>query len=55
MLEAVQDGVEPNNVLENTGFHLPVADHLQRINPPSKHELKILRAIDPEKVMLRGG
>src|SRR5271157_5383994 len=55
MLEAVQDGVEPNNVLENTGFHLPVADHLQRINPPSKHELKILRSIDPEKVMLRGG
>ena len=55
MLEALHEGVEPQSVAENTGFDLPVASNLQRTSPPTPHELKALRAIDPEKIMLRGG
>jgi glutaconate CoA-transferase subunit B len=55
VLEAVQKGVEARYVQENTGFDLPVADNLQETLPPTRRELKLLRAIDPEKVMLRGG
>lgn len=54
-LEAVHEGVEVHKVLENTGFDLPVASNLQKVTPPNKQELEILRAIDPGKVMLRGG
>jgi len=55
VLEAVQKGVETRYVQENTGFDLPLADNLQETPPPTRRELNILRAIDPEKVMLRGG
>ena len=55
VLEAVQKGVETRYVQENTGFDLPLADNLQETPPPTRRELTILRAIDPEKVMLRGG
>jgi glutaconate CoA-transferase subunit B len=54
-LEAVHEGVVAQDVLDNTGFDLPVAPNLQKIIPPNKNELRILRAIDPEKAMLRGG
>lgn len=53
-LEAVHEGVAAQDVLDNTGFDLPVEANLQKINPPNKQELGILREIDPEKVMLRG-
>jgi glutaconate CoA-transferase subunit B len=55
MLEALHNDVEATYVQENTGFDLPIASNLQRTAPPTQRELKILRAIDPEKVMLRGG
>lgn len=55
VLEAVHKGVEARDVQENTGFDLPVASNLQRTTPPTRHELNVLRAIDPEKVMLRSG
>jgi glutaconate CoA-transferase subunit B len=55
VLEAVQKGVETGYVQENTGFDLPVADNLQETLPPTRRELNILRDIDPNKVMLRGG
>jgi len=42
-------------VQENTGFDLPLADNLQETPPPTRRELNVLRAIDPKKVMLRGG
>jgi glutaconate CoA-transferase subunit B len=53
-LEGVHEGVAVQEVLNNTGFELPVATSLQKIHPPNKQELRILRQIDPEKVMLRG-
>jgi len=55
VLEAVHKGVETRNVRENTGFELPIASNLQITTPPTRHEINVLRAIDPEKVMLRGG
>jgi glutaconate CoA-transferase subunit B len=55
MLEAVHKDVEARHVQENTGFELPVTQNLKRTTPPSRHELNVLRGIDPEKVMLRGG
>jgi acyl CoA:acetate/3-ketoacid CoA transferase beta subunit len=55
VLEAVQKGVETHYVQENTGFDLPLADSVQETPPPTRRELNILKAIDPEKVMLRGG
>jgi glutaconate CoA-transferase subunit B len=54
-LEALHDGVEVNDVLDNTEFTLPVASNLRKISPPNEQDLQILREIDPEKVMLRGG
>ena len=54
-LEAVHKGIDTQQVLENTGFDLPIAEALETTNPPTTHELKVLRAIDPEKIMLRGG
>ncbi|MGA2973657.1 MAG: CoA-transferase [Candidatus Bathyarchaeia archaeon] len=54
-LEAIHEGIETRDVLVNTGFDLPIASNLQTTTPPNKHELRVLRAMDPEKVMLRGG
>lgn len=54
-LECLQEDVEVSDVVENTGFQLAVASNLTKIQPPSRRELEILRAIDPDKVMLRGG
>ena len=54
-LEALHEGVEAQDVVDNTGFKLPMAANLQEIPPPNERELKILREIDPERVMLRGG
>lgn len=54
MLEAVHEGIQVQEVQENTGFDLPSSRNLQRTTPPTPRELKVLRAIDPEKVMLRG-
>ena len=55
VLESVQKGVAVPHVQENTGFELSLADKMQETPPPTRRELNILRAIDPEKVMLRGG
>lgn len=54
VLEAVQRGVEARYVQDNTGFDLPIAENLQETPPPTRRELSTLKAIDPEKVMLRG-
>jgi glutaconate CoA-transferase subunit B len=55
MLEAVHEGVKPQDVQENTGFDLLTSRNLQRTTPPTLNELEILRSMDPERVMLRGG
>ncbi|HUK50512.1 MAG TPA: CoA-transferase [Terriglobales bacterium] len=54
-LEAVHKDVEVRDVQENTGFDIKIATRLEKTAPPTQQELKVLRAIDPEKVMLRGG
>jgi len=54
VLETVQQGVEARYVQDNTGFDLPIAENLQETPPPTRRELSTLKAIDPEKVMLRG-
>jgi glutaconate CoA-transferase subunit B len=54
-LESLHDGVKAQDVVDNTGFELLIARNLQEIMPPTERELSILREIDPDKVMLRGG
>jgi glutaconate CoA-transferase subunit B len=53
-LEATQRGTTVKQIQDNTGFELLVADDLKQIEPPTQDEIKILREIDPGKVMLRG-
>jgi len=55
VLEAVHEGISVEQVRENTGFDLPVSGDLQKTLPPTRQELKVLRRIDPERIMLRGG
>jgi glutaconate CoA-transferase subunit B len=43
LLLATQPGVTVEQVLENTGFELLVADHVESNPPPSSEELRILR------------
>lgn len=45
VLTAVHAGVEPEQVVEATGWDLKVADDLQRTAPPSDEELEALRAL----------
>ena len=51
-LEMLQDGVDLEEVMEKTGFELSVAPRVGKIDPPTESELTIIRAIDPERVML---
>ncbi len=47
-LEAVAPGVTIEQVIENTGFELLIADEVQNIDPPTQEELRLLREeIDP--------
>ncbi|HKM50619.1 MAG TPA: CoA-transferase [Candidatus Bathyarchaeia archaeon] len=54
-LEAIHKGISPKQVAENTGFKLPIAEEVEETKPPTQEELRVLREIDPDKVMLRGG
>lgn len=42
-LLSLQPGAEVDQVLENTGFELLLADEITQNSPPSTQELKILR------------
>jgi glutaconate CoA-transferase subunit B len=53
-VEAIQSDATIQQIRENTGFELLVADSFEKIEAPREDELRILREIDPEKVMLRG-
>ena len=53
-VEAIQSDATIQQIRENTGFELLIAESLQKIEAPREDELRILREIDPEKVMLRG-
>lgn len=54
-LVAVHPGVRVKEVQEKTGFELAIADDLQVSTPPSGEELKLLRALDPERRFLKAG
>ncbi len=51
-LEQLQIGVTVEEVKQNTGFELLISPDVRTIDPPTKSELSILRAIDPEGMML---
>ena len=51
-LEMLQDGIELDEVRQKTGFELMMAPKIGRIDPPTDNELAIIRAIDPQKVMV---
>ena len=46
-LEALHPGVMVDQVMENTGFELLTAEKLETTNPPTDHELAVLRELDP--------
>jgi glutaconate CoA-transferase subunit B len=46
-------GVTAEDVLDNTGFDLPVKSELEQLEPPRADELKLLReVIDPDRVVI---
>ncbi len=53
MLLATQPGVEVEEVVENTGFELEIADQVEKSEPPTEEELRILREeVDKEKLYI---
>jgi glutaconate CoA-transferase, subunit B len=53
ILLATQPGVSTEQVLENTGFELLVAEHVERNLPPSAEELRILRQeVDKDRLYI---
>jgi glutaconate CoA-transferase, subunit B len=50
-LEAVYPGVSVQDVIDNTGFEMLIADEVTQIEPPTIEELRLLREeIDPDKL-----
>ena len=43
ILLATQPGISVQDVLDNTGFELPISDHVEENPPPTPEELRILR------------
>lgn len=53
MLLKVQPGVTVEQVVENTGFELLMADTIEENEPPTAEELRVLREeVDPEKIYI---
>ena len=51
-LEGLQAGVTVDQVRERTGFDLPVAPELDRLQAPTALELRVLRGLDPDRLFL---
>jgi glutaconate CoA-transferase subunit B len=52
-LEAVFPGVTVQDVVDNTGFEMLIADWVDTIAPPTQEELRVLREdIDPDKLYI---
>ncbi|MBN1337847.1 MAG: hypothetical protein JXA03_00910 [Bacteroidales bacterium] len=48
-LISLNPGISRQEVIENTGFELLIADHISQNEPPTEEELKILREhVDPD-------
>lgn len=54
-LLAIHPGVTVKDVQEKTGFELRVSAQLEETPPPTEEELKVLRALDPERRFLKAG
>ncbi len=52
-LEALQHGVTLEEVRRNTGWKINVARPLRTCERPTEDEVRLLRALDPQKVYLR--
>jgi len=52
---ALHPGVKIEEIHARTGFELLVADNLEVTPPPTDEELKLLRALDPERKFLKAG
>jgi glutaconate CoA-transferase subunit B len=53
MLLSTQPGVEVEEVLENTGFDLEISDKVEKNEPPTAEELRILREeVDKERLYI---
>ena len=49
---ALHPGVGLEEVRDNTGFELLVADQVETTEPPSERELSVLRHLDPEQLYI---
>ena len=49
-LLALHPGATAAQVQQNTGFAVPVADHLSLTEPPTEQELAVLRHLDPDRL-----
>ncbi len=49
---ALNPGVTREQVQDNTGFKLNFADNLGITEPPTDHELRVLRELDPDKLYI---
>lgn len=45
-LQALQPGVSVQDVIDNTGFELLIADDLRQLAPPTTEELEVLRGLE---------
>jgi glutaconate CoA-transferase subunit B len=53
MLLATQPGVKVEDVIENTGFELLMADEIEANPPPTDEELRILREeVDKDRLYI---
>jgi glutaconate CoA-transferase subunit B len=49
-VEALHPGVDPEEVKDNTGFEIAIADNVKRTEPPQENELAVLRNLDPDRL-----
>ncbi len=53
ILTALHEGITVEQVKENTGWPIRVADQIRRTDPPTEEELRILREeLDPQRIYL---
>ena len=51
-VEALHDGVEPEQVQDATGFELMFDDEIGTTEAPTAEELAVLREMDPDRVYI---
>jgi acyl CoA:acetate/3-ketoacid CoA transferase beta subunit len=52
-LLAVHPGITVEQIQENSGFEIAVADHLETTEPPTAEERRLLHEIDPSGIAIR--